>query len=408
MTLPRIVMDRCHYLARCSEDAGAIARPFASEAMRCAHELVGEWMREAGMVVRKDNVGNLRGRLEGSGDATLLLGSHLDSVRDAGKYDGPLGVNVAIAALQRLHDQGRRLPFAVEVLGFADEEGLRFGSTYLGSRAVAGTFDLADLDRVDADGVTMREAIGAFGGDPDQLEDDRWQGERLLGYCEVHIEQGPVLEKHGLPVGVVSGIAAQERYSLSFRGVAGHAGTVPMDTRHDALVAAALFIETVEGYAQWHDGLVATVGQLTVQPGAANVIPGEVTISLDVRHAVDDELAMASDSLLDVASDIARHRGITVTVAKISEHDAVRCDPHLVSLMAQAIAESGIPAVSLPSGAGHDAVAMSELTGVGMLFVRCKGGVSHNPAESVTTEDVAVAIDVLTRFLELLAAPTSA
>ena len=360
------------------------------------------------MVVRKDNVGNLRGRLEGTGDATLLLGSHLDSVRDAGKYDGPLGVNVAIAALQRLHDQGRRLPFAVEVLGFADEEGLRFGSTYLGSRAVAGTFDRADLDRVDADGVTMREAISACGGDPDKLGDDRWRGERLLGYCEVHIEQGPVLEQHGLPVGVVSGIAAQERYSLSFRGVAGHAGTVPMDTRHDALVAAALFIETVEGYARWQDGLVATVGQLTVQPGAANVIPGEVTISLDVRHAVDDELAIASGSLLDVASDIAKHRGITVTVTKISEHRAVRCDPHLVSLVAQAIAESGIRAMSLPSGAGHDAVAMSELTGVAMLFVRCKGGVSHNPAESVTTEDVAVAIDVLTRFLELLAAPNSA
>lgn len=408
MTLPRIVIERCHYLARCSQDAGAITRPFATDAMRCANELAGEWMREAGMSVRRDNVGNLIGRFEGTGDATLLLGSHLDSVRDAGKYDGPLGVNVAIAAVQRLHDQGRRLPFAIEVLAFADEEGLRFGSTYLGSRAVAGTFDQAELDRMDTDGVTMRDAIAAFGGDPDRLEDDRWQGGRLLGYFEVHIEQGPVLEERDLPVGVVSGIAGQERYSLTFRGVAGHAGTVPMDGRHDALVAASLFIETAEGYAQWHEGLVATVGQLTVQPGAANVIPGEVTLSLDVRHAVDDELTVASRSLLDIASDIGKLRGIAVTITKVSEHRGVVCDPMLVSLTSRAIADSGIPAVALASGAGHDAVAMSELTEVAMLFVRCKRGVSHNPAESVTTEDVAVAIDVLTRFLEMLAAPTSA
>ena len=181
-----------------------------------------------------------------------------------------------------------------------------------------------------------------------------------------------------------------------------------MDRRRDALVAASLFIETVEGYAQWHEGLVATVGQLTVEPGAANVIPGEVTLSLDVRHAVDDELAIASRSLLDIASDIGKHRGIVVTIAKVSEHAAVKCDPQLVSLMSRAIADSDLPATALASGAGHDAVAMSELTEVAMLFVRCKRGVSHNPAESVTTEDVAVAIDVVTRFLELLAAPTSA
>ncbi len=404
MTLPRIVIERCHYLAGCTEEPGAITRPFASDAMRCAHVLVGDWMREAGMTVRRDNIGNLRGRFEGTGEATLLLGSHLDSVRNAGKYDGPLGVIVAIAAVQRLHDAGSRLPFAIEVLAFADEEGLRFGSTYLGSRAVAGTLDPADLDRTDRGGITMREAVRAFGGDPDRIDDDRWQAGPPLGYLEVHIEQGPVLEARGLPVGVVSAISGQDRYTLAFEGEAGHAGTVPMERRRDALVAAAVFVQAVEGYAAGTLGLVATVGQLAVRPGAANVIPGEVTLSLDVRHADDAERRLASQHLLDIASQIGKHRNIALTVRRDSESATVTCAPPLVSSLSRAVQELGHPVLELASGAGHDAVAMAALTDVGMLFVRCKGGVSHNPAESVTTEDVAVAIDVLTRCLELLAA----
>jgi allantoate deiminase len=403
VTLPRIVIERCQYLARCSEEPGAITRPFASEAMRCAHELVGDWMREAGMTVRRDNIGNLRGRFEGAGETTLLLGSHLDSVRDAGKYDGPLGVAVAIAAVQRLHDAGRRLPFAIEVLAFADEEGLRFGSTYLGSRAVAGTLDVADLDRTGADGVTMRDAIRAFGGDPDRVDGDKWSGGRLLGYCEVHIEQGPTLESRNLAVGVVSAIAGQERHRITFAGEAAHAGTTPMDKRRDALVAASVFVQAVEDYAGSKDGLVATVGQLEVRPGAANVVPGEVTLSLDVRHADDALRLMASRRLLDVAVEIAKHRGVGLKTNQISEDATVPCARRLVSSLSRAVRDLGHPVVELASGAGHDAVAMSALTEVGMLFVRCKGGVSHNPAESVTTDDVAVAIDVLSRFLELLA-----
>jgi allantoate deiminase len=403
VTLPRIVIERCQYLARCSEEPGAIMRPFASEAMRCAQEVAGEWMREAGMAARGDNVGNLRGRFEGDGETTLLLGSHLDSVRNAGKYDGPLGVAVAIAAVQRLHDAGRRLPFAIEVLAFADEEGLRFGSTYLGSRAVAGTFDLADLDRTDADGTTMRDAIRTFGGDPERIDEDKWRGGRLVGYCEVHIEQGPVLEGRDLPVGVVSAIAGQERHRVIFTGEAAHAGTTPMEKRRDALVAASIFVQAVESYARSQDALVATVGQLAVRPGAANVVPGEVTLSLDVRHADDSERVMASRSLLDLAAQIAKHRNIGLTTSQISENATVPCSRRLVSTLSRAVQDLGHPAVELASGAGHDAVAMSAMTEIAMLFVRCKGGVSHNPAESVKTEDVAVAIDVLSQFLELLA-----
>jgi allantoate deiminase len=402
VTLPRIVIERCQYLARCTEEPDAITRPFASEAMRCAHEIVGDWMREAGMTVRRDNIGNLRGRFEGAGETTLLVGSHLDSVRDAGKYDGPLGVIVAIAAVQRLHDAGKRLPFAIEVLAFADEEGLRFGSTYLGSRAIAGPFQYRDLDRTDSAGITMAEAIRAFGGDPERIGDDRWQGGELLGYCEVHIEQGPVLEARNLPVGVVSAIAGQERHQLTFTGEAAHAGTTPMDKRRDALVAASVFVQAVEDHAS-REGLVATVGQLSVKPGAANVIPGEVTLSLDVRHADDALRLIATRRLLNIAAEIAKHRRMGLKTNQMSEDTTVLCSQRLVSRLSQAVRDFGHPVVELASGAGHDAVAMSALTEVGMLFVRCKGGISHNPAESVTTDDVAVAIDVLSRFLELLA-----
>ncbi len=238
-------MERCDILATFSEEPDRLTRPFASGAMRRAHEHVSRWMTEAGMTtVRRDNIGNLRGRYEGDAHVapTLILGSHLDSVRNAGKYDGPLGVMVAIAAVQRLHDKKLRLPCAIEVVAFAEEEGLRFASTYLGSRALAGTFEMADLERTDASGVTMAEAIHRFGGDPARIGDDRWNSGKLLGYCEVHIEQGPELEVRGLPVGVVSAITGQNRYELTFAGVAGHAGTVPMDQRRDALAAAAEFV----------------------------------------------------------------------------------------------------------------------------------------------------------------------
>lgn len=398
-------MQRCEVLGHCSEELERLTRPFASDAMHRAHEHVTAWMQEAGMDVRLDNVGNLRGRYEGMarGGATLLLGSHLDSVRDAGKYDGPLGVMVAIAAVHRLHTRGARLPFAIEVLAFADEEGLRYGASYLGSRALAGAFNPADLARADAQGITMAEAIRAFGGDPDRLGEDRWGGGRLRGYCEVHIEQGPVLEARDLPVGVVSAIAGFSRWSLTFTGKAAHAGTTPMDRRQDALAAAAEFVLAVEAEARSTDGLVATVGQLAVSPGAVNVVPGGVVLSLDVRHANDAIHGEHLKRLLHGAEDIAKQRGLSVESQPIDEEDSVPCSPRLTSVLARAMEELGHPAIQLASGAGHDAVVMSRLTDVAMLFVRCKGGISHNPAESVTVDDVAVAIDVLGKLLELLA-----
>jgi allantoate deiminase len=398
-------MKRLDLLGSISEEPDRLTRPFASEAMRRAHDAVTEWMREAGLAVRHDNIGNLRGRYDAdAADApTLIIGSHLDTVRDAGRYDGPLGVMVAIAAVQRLHDLNKRLPFAIEVIAFADEEGLRFSSTYLGSRAVAGTFDDADLGRTDAAGVTMAEAISAFGGDPSRIGDDRWQG-HLLGYVEVHIEQGPVLERLGLPVGVVTAIAGQARYRITFKGLAGHAGTVPMHGRRDALAAAAEFLLAVEAEGASHDGLVATVGQLSVYPGASNVIPGEAALSLDIRHPDDGSRLESTRQILERAGEIASRRGVETSAQLLGENPSVPCSSDLQSLLASAIVAAGLEPLRLASGAGHDAVPMSTLTDVAMLFVRCKGGISHNPAESVTADDVAVAIDVLARFLELLAA----
>ena len=399
-------MRRCDLLGSISEEPDRLTRPFASDAMHRAHGHVANWMREAGMVVRTDNIGNLRGRYDAAagGSRTLLLGSHLDSVRDAGKYDGPLGVLVAIAAVRALHDAGRRLPFAIEVIAFADEEGWRYGTTYLGSKGLVGSFDLADLVRRDAAGVTMAEAIRAFGGDPDRIAADRWSGGELLGYCEVHIEQGPVLEARGLPVGVVSAIAGQSRHRLTFRGVAAHAGTTPMNHRKDALVAASVFVQAVEEHAGATAGLVATVGQLTVEPGAVNVVPGEVSLSLDVRHAEDSVRVLATKSLIEAADEIASSRGISLTTSQASDNATVPCSPQLSRLLTQAIEDLGHPATRLASGAGHDAVVIAGLTDIAMLFVRCKGGVSHNPAESVAETDVGDATDVLGGFLDLLAA----
>ncbi|HEY8864139.1 MAG TPA: allantoate amidohydrolase [Candidatus Dormibacteraeota bacterium] len=400
------VMQRCDVLGKCSEEPGRLTRPFASHAMLQVHEYVSSWMREAGMTVRKDNVGNLLGRYEipDGETSTLILGSHLDSVRGAGRYDGPLGVMVAIAAVQRLRDSGSRLPFAIEVVGFADEEGLRYGTTYIGSKALAGAFDVADLERTDAQGVTMAQAIRDTGGDPGRLAEDRWHSGNLLGYVEVHIEQGPMLEARDLPVGVVSAIAGQSRYSLTFFGEAAHAGTTPMDRRKDALAGAAEFVLQVEAEARATDGLIATVGQLAVSPEASNVVPGQAVLSLDVRHADDKVRLERSDRLLQRARDIAARRGLSVESEPVAENKSVPCSPRLASLLTQAVQEVGHPAMTLGSGAGHDAVVMAGLTDVAMLFVRCKGGISHNPAESVTEEDVAVAIDVVGKFMELLPA----
>ncbi|HYF61275.1 MAG TPA: allantoate amidohydrolase [Herpetosiphonaceae bacterium] len=398
-----LVMERCALLGAISEEPDRLTRRFATPAMARANDLVGGWMAAAGMAVRRDQIGNLIGRYESDrpGAKTLLLGSHLDTVRDAGRYDGPLGVLVALACVERLAAAGARLPFAIELAAFADEEGLRFQSTYLGSAALAGTFDPASLALADADGISMAAAIRGFGGDPENIAAARSAAD-LLGYCEVHIEQGPVLERLDLPVGVVEAIAGQTRVSLEIAGMAGHAGTVPMALRQDALCAAAAIVLAVESAARSSEGLVATVGQIQAEPGASNVIPGRASLSLDVRHQDDERRRLACELLREQAGRICAERGVALGWQGRLESRAVPCDPRLTALLAQAVQAAGYPAQRLMSGAGHDGVALSALTAVAMLFVRCRGGISHNPAESVATADVAVAIRVLSHFLALV------
>jgi allantoate deiminase len=313
-----------------------------------------------------------------------------------------LGVLVAIGCIERLRDEGRSLPYAVEVLAFADEEGVRYGTGYLGSSVVAGRFDPADLERRDSDGVTLADAVRLFGGDPEGLASARRDPADLIGYYELHIEQGPVLESEGVPLGVVSAIAGQSRARITFRGEAGHAGTVPMALRRDALCAAAEFVSAVEAAAREVDGAVATVGELDVRDGAGNVIPGRVKLSLDARHTVDPVRESLGTVLRERAEAISRDRGLGHEWEVVQETAAVGCSATLTGLLADAVAACGHPVVRLPSGAGHDAVMLSGIAPVAMLFVRCAGGVSHNPAESVTVEDVAAAIDATTRFLELV------
>lgn len=402
--LVRLTMQRLEALAEISEDAGRLTRTFASPAMRRANELVGSWLREAGLSVRTDAIGNLIGHYPAAtpDGKILLLGSHLDTVRDAGKFDGPLGVLVALACVQHLNQTKTRLPFAIEVVGFADEEGVRYQSTYLGSRALAGTFNLADLKRLDAKGISMADAIREFGGNPEGLASAKLDAGRLLGYAEVHIEQGPVLEQKNLAVGVVTAIAGQTRARISFRGEAGHAGTVPMNLRKDALCAAAEFVLAVEDLGQHRGSLVATVGEIAALPGATNVIPGEARLSLDVRHPEDAMREQATAELKQRAEAIAAERGVTVKWETAHQNPAVICERRFTTLMENAVKRQQREAPLLASGAGHDAAALAAICPVTMLFVRCKGGISHNPAESATESDVAVAIAVLSDFLNNL------
>ena len=403
--LAKIVIQRCNELARITDEPGQTTRTFGSAAMRWANELVGGWMRGAGMRTHVDAIGNVIGHYAGTtpGAKTLLLGSHLDTVRDAGKFDGPLGVIIAIACVEQLHRCKIRLPFAIQVVGFSDEEGVRFQTACLGSQVLAGIFDKKHLNRRDVDGVSMRQAIRVFGGKPERTRQARINPKRLLGYVEVHIEQGPVLEQKNLAVGVVTAIAGQSRFKISFTGLAGHAGTVPMHLRQDALCAAAQFIMGVEQFARKTNGLVATVGQICAEPGASNVIPGAATLTLDVRH-LKNSIRLASSAVLQkLARRIAGARRLKVAWQPVQQTASILCSPHLFRQLKRSVKKHQRAVAPLASGAGHDAAVMAKITPAAMLFVRCKGGVSHHPDESVNEPDVVVAIEVMNDFLQRLA-----
>lgn len=405
LTLAEKAMQRIESLGRISDEPGCLTRTFLSAAMRRANDRVAEWMRDLNMTVRQDNIGNIIGRYPSPNPRApvLLLGSHLDTVRNAGKFDGALGVIVALACLESLLESRRNFPFHIDLVGFSEEEGVRYKTPYLGSRVLAGTFDGKLLSLQDAGSIPMSDAIREFGGNPRALDKDRYGPGSLLAYCEAHIEQGPVLEARQLPIGLVTAIAGQTRAQIDFLGCAGHAGTSPMHLRRDALCGAAEFILQVESRARGQEGLVATVGAADIIPGVTNVIPAQARISLDVRHADDDIRRRACRELQQKASAIGRDRNLAVHWQAVSDNDSVRCSEALIRLLSEACRNVSIPAMPLASGAGHDAVSMAPATEIAMLFVRNRGGISHHPDESVALEDVAAAIAVMAEFIELLA-----
>jgi allantoate deiminase len=397
------IVGRIHALAAISEVPDNLTRIFLTPEHRAAANLILAWMREAGMWAQLDAIGNVCGRYEGDrpGLPCLMLGSHYDTVRDAGKWDGPLGLITATACVADLHRRGRRLPFAIEVTGFADEEGVRFASTLLGSRAVAGTFVESVLGVRDSAGITMRDALVQFGLDPDHIgAAARARGE-LLGYVELHIEQGPVLEANHVPVGVVTAIAGATRLAAKLTGMAGHAGTVPMKLRRDALAGAAECIVAIEELCRTDEaGLVGTVGYIHAMPGATNVIPGQVSFTLDLRAPTDPHRRLAVADIVRRIEAIAKRRDLVLQLDVTHENRTVPCAPWLKAQVAEAVAAEDYPVFELPSGAGHDGMAMIDIADVAMLFVRCRGGISHHPDEHVEVADADAGARVLLRVIE--------
>jgi len=399
---PARIMQRCDALAGHSELPGGLTRVFLSPQARAATDEMLGWMREAGMQAKLDAIGNAAGRYEGEspGLPCLMLGSHLDTVRDAGRYDGMLGVVSAVECVHALSSKKKRLPFAIEIIGFGDEEGIRFGTTLLGSRAVAGIFDARSLEAKDPAGKAMRDALSEFGLEPKRIPEVARKKGQVLAYAELHIEQGPVLEAEGLPVGVVTAINGFSRLRVTLRGVAGHAGTVPMNLRRDALAGAAECVLAAEKIAKGHPELVATVGRIEAKPGAINVIPGEVGFTVDVRAPQDPLRKHAVAAIRSQIEQVSKDRKLECEIELLQEFGVTTCAPWLMAQMDQAVARQGFRVRRLPSGAGHDGMALGAITDICMLFVRCKGGISHSPLESITEADAAAGARVLLDFIE--------
>ncbi|SFU31520.1 allantoate amidohydrolase [Pseudoduganella namucuonensis] len=396
------IMQWSEELAQWSDDEQGLTCAYMTDAHRKSAAQLAEWMGAAGMEVRIDDVGNVVGRYRSNaaGAKTLITGSHYDTVRNGGKYDGRLGILLPIAIVKHLNENGEKLPFDFEIIGFAEEEGVRFRSTFLGSNAVTGRFDLGLLDQVDADGVTMRAALGGAGHNVANIPSIARDPANVLAFVEVHIEQGPVLVGKGLPLGVVTAIAGSSRYLVELRGLASHAGTTPMTMRKDAAAAAAEIVLLVERRCAGIEALVGTVGQLQVPNGSVNVIPGACKLSLDIRAADDEVRKSAVKDVLDGIAAICERRFIEFKLEKVVEAAAAPCAPWLMDQLGAAVERTGLPRFDLLSGAGHDAMAMAAMTDVAMLFTRCgNGGISHNPLETMTADDAELGAQALLDFL---------
>ena len=401
-----LILQWADTLAAWSDSDDGLTCAYMTQAHRQTAAQLADWMREAGMTAHIDAVGNVVGRYlsDTPGAKTLMTGSHYDTVRDGGKYDGRLGILLPIAIVRHLHGRGEKLPFHFEIVGFAEEEGVRFKSTFLGSNAVTGRFDLAQLEQTDADGITMRDALTAAGHDVAAIGAVKRNAQDVLGYVEVHIEQGPVLLERDLALGVVNAIAGSSRYLVELAGLASHAGTTPMTMRKDAAAAAAEIVLMVERRCSQGEALVGTVGQLQVPNGSVNVIPGACTLSLDIRAADDAVRLAAVADVLDAIGAIGARRQIDAGIVPLVTANAAPCAPWLMQQLGAAVERSGMTRFELPSGAGHDAMAIAGMCDVAMLFTRCgNGGISHNRLETMTADDADLAAQVLLDFLRHLA-----
>ena len=396
------IWERLDRMAEISEVPVHLTRRCYTPEHRDINDLAAEWMRQAGMDVHEDAVGNVIGRYEGRtpGAAAIILGSHLDTVVRAGRYDGALGVLSAINCVRSLNARDIRYDDAIEVACFADEEGVRFQSTYLGSRGVAGTFDYGVMNRKDKDGISLAEAMTSFGLDPLRVDRAARRPDEVRCYLEVHIEQGPVLENENLAVCAVTAIAGANRMTVTVQGTTGHAGTVPMNARHDALAAASECVLLVEDIARRHPQTVATVGQISAGPGAVNVIAGVAEFSVDFRAAEDAVRRVAVRELEHGIQAIAVRRGVRISIDKSHDVDGVICAPWIADQIEGAMVDLGHRPFRVPSGAGHDAAPMASITDVGMIFVRCAGGISHCPEEKVTRDDAIAGANLLLRTVE--------
>lgn len=403
MNFGAIAQTRLTEIAKCSQTGGGVTRlPFTPE-HKAALNHITNWMTAAGLNLHMDAASTLIGRHEGpEGSKTLLIGSHQDSVPNGGRYDGIMGVVLACLALEKLKREGAKLGCSVEVLAFADEEGVRFPTALLGPRALAGTYDEFSLNLEDSEGVALGAALADFGGEPTRLDSLARAPSEVFGYLEAHIEQGPVLERQDAALGVVTGICGIERNSVRFVGETGHAGTVPMADRRDALVAASRFIIATSDLARETHTIRATVGSLLVHPNAVNAIPDTTAFSLEIRSVSDEARRSFAKHMHAFGAQIAQDSGLIFEMKKTYEQPAVACDLGLSDALAKAVQQSGQRLIKLPSGATHDASAMSDLCPIAMLFVRCKNGLSHHPDEYASAADMGAAVDTIAGFLKSL------
>ena len=396
----RKVAERCDELAAFTEHSDGLTRTFCSPAMRKTYDQVAQWMQQAGMSSTTDAMGNLIGQLDRDDNEQIFMtGSHLDTVVNAGRFDGTLGLLLGVAMAEVMSRAEIELNFNLHVVGFSEEEGVRFKLPFIGSRGIAGTFDSADFERTDSSGVTVREALLKFGCAANDCQSASYANRNVIGFMEAHIEQAVQLQQSDAPLGVVRAIAGQSRASIVFEGTAGHAGTVPHEQRRDALAAAAELILEIERLGQATEGLFATVGQVQVSPGLSNVISGRAELWLDLRHENDDVRCQAFQTIEQKISAVSSARNVEGRIEGVQQASAVQMDSELTAILTAAAEQAGSKTETMISGAGHDAMIMANLAPVCMLFIRCRDGVSHHPDEFVTPEDIEVALRVMVTAL---------